>query len=127
MPFIALTATATELVRRDIIKQLALRGHRTFTSSFNRPNLTYSVRPKRRAFGALTDLLRQNASGSTIVYCFSRKGTEKVAADLEANGIKAVAYHAGLSATERSRVQERQKGCVMEVMKPISPAPSRKR
>ncbi len=106
VPLIALTATATELVRRDIIKQLALRGHRTFTSSFNRPNLTYSVRPKRRAFAALADLLRQNASGSTIVYCFSRKGTEALATRLALNGLAALPYHAGLDPATRHQTQD---------------------
>lgn len=104
---IALTATATERVRRDIIQQLALRGNQTFISSFNRPNLTYSVRPKRQAFAALADLLKLNASGSSIVYCFSRKGTEALAARLTLNGLVALPYHAGLDSATRHQTQER--------------------
>jgi RecQ family ATP-dependent DNA helicase len=105
-PIIALTATANERVRNDIIKQLALENGRVFQSSFNRPNLTYRVRPKKKAFDQLLSELRGRAGQAVIIYCFSRNGTEKVAADLRANGIKAGVYHAGLSAKERTRVQE---------------------
>ncbi len=105
-PVIALTATANARVREDIVKQLGLERGRVFQSSFNRPNLTYRVQPKKNAFDALFDEIRERPSQAVIVYCFSRKGTDKTAADLRANGINALAYHAGLSAQERTRVQE---------------------
>ncbi|MFA5936059.1 MAG: RecQ family ATP-dependent DNA helicase [Patescibacteria group bacterium] len=107
IPVIALTATANARVRSDIVSHLKLGGGRIFQSSFNRPNLTYRVVPKKKAFDQLLREVRSRPNEAIIIYCFSRKGTEKVAADLVANGVKAAAYHAGLSATERSRVQER--------------------
>ncbi len=106
-PVMALTATANARVRDDIVAQLALEKGRVFQSSFNRANLTYRVQPKKRAFDQLLQEVRERPEEAIIVYCFSRKGTEKVAADLRANGIKAAVYHAGLTAPERTRVQER--------------------
>ncbi|MDP3964182.1 MAG: RecQ family ATP-dependent DNA helicase [bacterium] len=106
-PLIALTATATEQVRHDIARQLALRDHRFFISSFNRPNLRYEVRPKRRTFEALVPCLRQDESGSTIIYCFSRRGTEDLAERLNLNGFSALPYHAGLDPATRHKTQER--------------------
>jgi len=105
-PMIALTATANARVRSDIIAQLGLADGRIFEASANRANLTYRVVPKQKAFVGLLGELRARPGQAAIVYCFSRKGTEKTAADLKANGIQAAAYHAGLSAIERSRVQE---------------------
>ncbi len=107
VPVTALTATANARVRDDIVGHLKLGEGRVFQSSFNRSNLHYRVLPKKRAFDRLLGELRKRPGESAIIYCFSRKGTEKVAADLSANGIPAAAYHAGLSATERTRVQER--------------------
>ncbi len=106
-PMLALTATANARVREDIINQLSLHSGRVFQSSFNRDNLNYRVVPKKRALERLVQELKSRPDASAIVYCFSRKGTEKTAADLVANGIKAAAYHAGMSAIQRSRVQER--------------------
>ena len=105
VPVMALTATANARVRDDIIAQLGLKRGRVFQSSFNRPNLTYRVLPKKRASDRLAQEVRNRPNQSIIVYCFSRKGAEKVAADLRANGIGAAAYHAGLSNEERSRAQ----------------------
>ncbi|MCI0439936.1 MAG: DNA helicase RecQ [Chloroflexi bacterium] len=105
-PVIALTATATERVREDIILQLGLQDGRAFISSFNRPNLTYTVQPKRRSFEALLGMLRRHKDRPAIIYCFSRKDTEGLAADLTANGIKAAAYHAGLDNDVRRQTQE---------------------
>ncbi len=105
VPIMALTATANARVRDDIVAQLGLKRGRVFQSSFNRPNLTYRVLPKKRAFDRLLQEVRNRPNQSIIVYCFSRKGAEKVAADLRANGIGAAAYHAGLSHEERSRAQ----------------------
>ena len=107
VPFIALTATATEQVRRDVAEQLELTRPREFVASFNRANLTYTVRPKRRrAIDALADLLQKHRGESCIVYCFSRKTTEDVAASLAAMGLSARPYHAGLDPALRSETQE---------------------
>lgn len=107
VPTIALTATATEQVRADIIRQLHLRSPRVFISSFNRPNLTYSVVPKRKGSESLFALLEKYRGESAILYCFSRKDTEVLATDLRKRGFKAAAYHAGLSPDVRVRTQER--------------------
>ena len=107
VPTIALTATATERVQRDVVEHLGLEGSRTFLASFDRPNLKYLVRPKKRARRALVEVLRQDGSTPAIVYCFSRKGTEELAADLSASGLKAMPYHAGLEDDVRRETQER--------------------
>ncbi|MBU1348542.1 RecQ family ATP-dependent DNA helicase, partial [Patescibacteria group bacterium] len=107
IPVIALTATANARVQVDIIQHLKLDRGRVFRSSFNRPNLTYRVVPKKKSFERLLREVRSRPDQAVIVYCFSRRGTEKVAKDLVANGVKAAAYHAGLPAHVRSRVQER--------------------
>lgn len=106
VPLMALTATANPRVREDILKQLRLDQGKVFQSSFNRENLTYRVLPKKQAFPKLLAEIQARSGQSVIVYCFSRKGTEKIAEDLKANGVKAAAYHAGLTPMERSRVQE---------------------
>ena len=107
VPMIALTATATEKVRQDIVEHLELRQPQTFLASFNRENLSYAVRPKRRSFDALLDLLESHRGQPAIVYRFSRKDTESVAANLSEQGFPALAYHAGLDATVRRTTQER--------------------
>ena len=108
VPFIALTATATEQVRSDVAEQLELTQPREFVASFNRANLTYTVRPKRRrAIDALADLLHKHRGESCIVYCFSRKTTEDVAASLSTMGLSALPYHAGLDPALRSETQEK--------------------
>ncbi|MCH7606710.1 MAG: DNA helicase RecQ [Chloroflexi bacterium] len=107
VPIIALTATATEKVRQDIIAQLDLSNAETFSSGLNRPNLTYRVRPKRKGFEALLNLLSQHQNESVIIYRFSRRDTEEMAADLSARGFKALPYHAGLDRPMRQRTQER--------------------
>ena len=106
-PTIALTATATPNVRDDILRQLDLRDAKIFTSSFNRPNLNYFVRPKQNVFAQLVELLKKHRGESAIVYCFSRKDTVKIAADLRAEGIAALPYHAGLSPEKRRTTQEK--------------------
>ena len=105
-PVIALTATATERVRHDIVAQLALNDCGIFISSFNRPNLTYHVRPKRRAYEVLLPMLERRRDGAAIVYCFSRKDTETLSRRLAGNGIKALPYHAGLDAEVRRSTQD---------------------
>ena len=106
VPVIALTATATERVREDIIGQLDLQRGRVFLSSFNRANLSYSVQPKASSWGQLMSLLDQRRSQSIIIYCFSRQETEDLARDLNARGLSARPYHAGLDPEVRRRTQE---------------------
>ena len=105
-PVLALTATATERVRRDIVEQLGLQRAEVFVSSFNRANLNYSVRPKDNVERQLPQLLSKWKDSPAIVYCFARRDTEDVAAVLRAQGFDARAYHAGLSAEERRRTQD---------------------
>jgi ATP-dependent DNA helicase RecQ len=107
VPVMALTATATDKVREDIIRQLEMQKARVFISSFNRPNLSYVVRPKKKAFFALVSLLKKYPNQSVIIYCFSRKETENIAADLKHEGFKAAAYHAGLENDLRRKTQEK--------------------
>ncbi|NQW20293.1 MAG: DNA helicase RecQ [Chloroflexi bacterium] len=107
IPVVALTATATEEVRRDIAEQLRLDNGKSFISSFNRPNLFYSVRSKQRSFEALLELIEHHENESAIIYCFSRKDTENLAYDLSQRGISAAAYHAGLDNALRRTTQER--------------------
>ena len=107
VPFAALTATATERVRADIIKHLGLKRPRRFIASFNRANLTYTVRPKQNSYSGLLDLLEKHQGESAIVYCFSRKGTEELAEVLRGDGFNALPYHAGLDGDVRRKTQDR--------------------
>ena len=102
----ALTATATERVRKDIVAHLGLREPRCYVASFNRPNLAYRVVPKSGAFQQTLDFIQKRKGESGIVYCQSRKSAEDVAARLSGHGISALPYHAGLENTVRSRHQE---------------------
>ena len=106
IPVIALTATATERVRRDIVEQLGLEQGKVFRSSFNRPNLTYSVHPKGNYLGLMLSLLRSRRDQSSIIYCFSRRETEELAEELNARGLSARPYHAGLEPEVRRQTQE---------------------
>lgn len=107
IPIIALTATATQKVRADIVKQLDLPSPHIFTSSFNRENLSYEVLPKKESFGTILSLIELHPKESVIIYCFSRKDTENLAAKLNAQGHNAGTYHAGLSADKRRDNQDR--------------------
>ena len=107
VPAMALTATATRKVREDIICQLKLEKAQIFTSSFNRPNLSYAVLPKKNAYGQLIDIFREHRNAAAIIYCFSRKDTEHLAADLRQEGLKALPYHAGLESEARRTNQEK--------------------
>ena len=102
----ALTATATERVRADIIKELKLRDPHVYAASFNRPNLTYRVVPKTTPYEQLLAFIRNRPNDSGIVYCASRKSTESLARNLNEDGISAKPYHAGLTNAERTRHQD---------------------
>jgi ATP-dependent DNA helicase RecQ len=106
VPVMALTATATERVRVDIVKHLKLRNPATFVASFNRPNLTYKVTPKEKPTDQILAWVKKREDESGIVYCASRAATERVAEALAGKGYSARAYHAGLPADERARNQE---------------------
>lgn len=106
-PVIALTATATDKVRTDIKKSLGIMDATEFKSSFNRPNLYYEVRPKTAEIDRdIVKFIRQNSDKSGIIYCLSRKKVEELAAVLQANNIKAAAYHAGFDSATRSATQD---------------------
>jgi len=105
-PIMALTATATERVRADIVTQLRLREPGCYVASFNRPNLTYRVVPKAEPYDQVFEFIQSRPKDSGIVYCHSRKGAETVASRLNADGIPARAYHAGMESADRSKNQE---------------------
>ena len=107
VPVIALTATATEPVREDIVNQLGLDKPEIFISSFNRPNLTYTIQPKAEPLGSLLHLLEKHQGGSAIIYRFSRKATEETALELSERGFSALPYHAGLERDLRRETQEK--------------------
>jgi len=108
-PIIALTATATPKVQSDIVKNLGLRNAEIFISSFNRSNLYYEVQPKvnlEQTNKSIVRFIQLHKGKSGIIYTLNRKTTEELAAMLMANGIKAVAYHAGLDAKLRAKRQD---------------------
>ncbi len=107
IPLIALTATADALTQKDIIERLQLKSYKLFEQSFNRPNIHYYIKPKKNHYEQLCDYLDGHSEDSGIIYCLSRAGCEKIAADLAADGYSATAYHAGLSREERERRQEK--------------------
>jgi ATP-dependent DNA helicase RecQ len=108
VPMTALTATATERVRGDIMHQLQLRQPHIHVSSFNRPNLYYEVRPKERhAYRSLYQEIRQHNGASGIIYCLSRREVNELTTRLQDDGISALPYHAGLKDSERSQNQDR--------------------
>lgn len=109
LPIIALTATATPKVQSDIVKNLELRDPQVYLSSFNRPNLYYEIRPKRKKDQTIREIVKfihQHKGKSGIIYTLNRKTTEELADMLVANNIKAVAYHAGLDAGTRAQRQD---------------------
>lgn len=106
VPIIALTATATPKVQADIQKNLGMKDARLFKASFNRENLFYEVRPKKDALKQIVRHAKTNVGKSGIVYCLSRKKVEEIAEVLRVNGIKALGYHAGMDASQRSRIQD---------------------
>ena len=112
VPVMALTATADKITRHDIIEQLHLKDAREFVSSFDRPNLSLSVKRGYKTaekMHFILNFIKARPLDSGIIYCLSRKTTEKVAADLRKKGINAAPYHAGLSPMERNMTQEQFK------------------
>lgn len=106
VPLMALTATATERVRGDIVHQLHLKNPAVYVASFNRPNLTYRVAAKTGAYDQILSFIRARKSESGIIYVQARKTAESMASKLSADGIKALPYHAGLDAADRTKNQE---------------------
>jgi len=106
-PIIALTATATEKVRQDIVSQLMFKDPKIFISSFNRKNLNLMVVEKKNALNKIIKLLKDYKEESAIIYCFSRKDSENIAGILRSRGFNALPYHAGLSPETRKSNQEK--------------------
>ena len=106
VPVIALTATATEKVQEDILKNLDIPDATVFKASFNRPNLYYEVRPKKDVGREIIRFIKQHSGRSGIIYCLSRKKVEEMAQMLNVNGIKALPYHAGMDANQRASHQD---------------------
>ena len=106
-PIIALTATATDKVRGDIMKNLGMVNAREFKSSFNRPNLYYGIRAKTKEVDKdIVRFIRQHSGKSGIIYCLSRKKVEELAEFLQVNKINAKPYHAGMDAQQRNETQD---------------------
>ncbi len=108
-PVMALTATADKITRHDIIEQLKLKDAREFIASFDRPNLSLSVKRGYKAaekMHFILNFIKARPREAGIIYCLSRKTTEKLAADLRLRGINAASYHAGMSTLERNQTQE---------------------
>ena len=105
-PVMALTATATERVRADIVKQLHLRDARCYVASFNRPNLTYRVSAKTGSYEQILNFIRARPREAGIIYGQSRKTAEQLASKLTADGVKSAPYHAGLTPAERTKNQD---------------------
>ena len=106
VPIIALTATAIPEVKNDIISLLQLHNPQLFQTSFNRPNLHYIIRQNTDPWEELITWLKKYQNESVVIYCLTRKKTEYLASDLQAQGFSAIAYHAGLDKKIRSKVQD---------------------
>ncbi|MEK6700678.1 MAG: DNA helicase RecQ [Planctomycetota bacterium] len=102
----AFTATATPRVREDIIQQLGLRDPAVMVGIFDRPNLTYRVLPREAEVAQIAQAVKRHADQASIVYCITRKDTERIAEALKSMHIDARAYHAGMDPKSRKRVQE---------------------
>jgi len=106
VPLLALTATADEHTRQDVLNCLKLKKAKLFISSFDRPNIRYTVSEKRNPLPQLLEFLGERPDDGGIVYCLSRKRVEEVAVNLQRHGIRAAAYHAGLPAKVRAETQD---------------------
>lgn len=109
VPVMALTATADKITRNDIIRQLSLKSPKVFISSFDRPNLSLTVKrgySSKEKLNYIINFIKARPFDSGIIYCLSRKNTEKVAGALQMQGIKAAVYHAGLDNVTRAATQE---------------------
>ncbi len=106
-PIMALTATATPRVKKDILERLSLKNPNIYQASFNRSNLTYEVTRKRDGFNQVHKYIQKHTGESGIIYCFSRKRVDEVAKKLQEHGIKALPYHAGMTDELRRKNQER--------------------
>jgi ATP-dependent DNA helicase RecQ len=106
VPVMALTATATERVRGDIVRQLHLKDPACYVASFNRPNLTYRVAAKLGAYEQMLSYVQARPNESGIIYVQARKTADSLAAKLSADGVKALPYHAGMTAGDRTKNQE---------------------
>jgi len=106
IPFVALTATADRVTRKDILNQLGMPEARTFISSFDRPNLSLAVNPGLDRKKQILQFLKSQKNNSGIIYCLSRKGTEDLASTLVNAGYKADFYHAGIETQKRAKTQE---------------------
>ncbi|MCR5269666.1 MAG: DNA helicase RecQ [Prevotella sp.] len=119
VPIMALTATADKITRRDILKQLKIEGCNEFISSFDRPNLSLSVKrgyKEKEKISFIQNFIKARPLDAGIIYCLSRKSTEKVAEQLRRHGIQAMHYHAALSPHERSQTQELFKNDQVQVV-----------
>lgn len=105
-PFIALTATADDITRKDILEKLGFENPEISVSSFDRPNIEYQVQVKQNSFDRLLDFLDEHKEESGIIYTLSRRETESIASRLAAEGYKAKAYHAGLNRETREENQD---------------------
>lgn len=106
IPLIALTASADDITRQDIVTQLRLQDPAVLVSSFDRPNISYFIQPKYKTTERVIQYINEHPDDSGIVYCLSRKGTEEMAQQLREHGIDARFYHAGMNAAERARIQD---------------------
>lgn len=106
VPIIALTATADKTTRVDIISQLELDNPKQLVDSFDRPNISLTVLPGQKRIEKIRDFLSDKMTQSGIIYCLTRKQTEKLAEKLQGFGLNAASYHAGLNSAERSRIQQ---------------------
>ena len=105
-PILALTASADQITRKDIVSQLKLKGDNLFVSSFNRKNIFYFVKSKKEMKDFLPKYIRENINSSGIIYCLSRKKTEDTALYLKSIGFSAECYHAGLETEIRTKIQD---------------------
>ena len=106
VPLIALTATADHVIRRDILRQLDISEEHQFIASFDRPNLSLAVYSGQKRFDQILRFLSKRKNQPGIIYCLSRKTTENVAGKLQARGLQAAYYHAGMDPAERGKIQD---------------------